>query len=397
MRAVGIIAEYNPFHSGHALQLSKARKACGADAVIVAMSGAFTQRGAPALIDKWTRSEMAIAGGADMVIELPCLFALREAQGFAAGGVNLLNSCGIVDAISFGCESDGIAYIERVARCIAGEPEPYRAMLKEHLAAGKSYPRARAEAAAQYLGIPEGILNNPNFSLALEYAQANFRLETPLTLLPIERTNAYHGLELEPVASAAAIRAAIARDDTAGALAAMPVSCRTLFAKALDQRADGAFLDDLILFKLRSMTPAELKAYPGVSEGLENLICRQARLCTSTAEVLSACKSKRYTYSRLRRLLSQSALGITREMQAAHALPTYIRVLACRQRAMELLGEIKRRGRLPLILSARDAPTDDPIWLLETRATDLWGLCTQSQQFRRAGCDYTRKFAPCAL
>lgn len=392
MRAVGIIAEYNPFHSGHALHIARAREASGADAVVVAMSGAFTQRGEPAIIDKWARARMALMAGADAVVELPCLFALREAKGFAEGGVRLLSALGIVDALSFGCEPESMALIESVARCLSDEPDEYRAYLRAELDRGLSYPRARAQAAARQLGVDPSALNRPNFALALEYAQANARLERPMALLPIARAGDYHSLELGDICSASAIRAAVERGDAAAALQGVPAQCRAELARELARRASPRLVDDLALIRLRGMSAAELSAYPGLGEGLESLICRKARRCSSAEELIAECKSKRYTYARLRRLLPQVALGITRDMQAAHPAPEYIRVLACRRGALGLLGEIKRRGALPLIGDVARMDEGDALWALETRATDLWGMCTEFGEYRRAGRDYTHRF-----
>lgn len=401
MRAVGIIAEYNPFHSGHAYQLDRARALSGADMVIVAMSGAFTQRGEPALLDKWTRARMALMNGADMVFELPCLFALREARGFAEGGVRLLNGLGIVDALCFGCEPELMHLIEPVSRCLSDEPEDFRAHLRAALDEGKSYPRARAEAASLALGLDKGMLDKPNFALALEYAQANARLLSPMRLLPIARTSDFHGLDLGSICSASAIRAAIARGEAEKALMGMPGNCRALLMQALDDRdaqpadapcalKDSGFLDELALFMLRTLMPEGISRYPGVSEGLENLLFKQARACTDAEAVLAACKSRRYTMSRLRRLLPQIALGITSDLQRAHPAPTYARLLGCRREALGMLGEIKRRGTLELATDAR-ALDGSAIWQLETRATDLWGQLTDSQNWRRAGRDYTHR------
>lgn len=400
MRAVGIIAEYNPFHSGHAYQLARAREAARADVAIVAMSGAFTQRGEAALIDKWTRARMALMNGADIVLELPCLFALREAKGFAEGGVRLLGALGAVQALSFGCEEGLAELIDPVARCLSEEPPAYRAGLRAALDGGLSYPRARAQAAADALGLDASALDRPNFALALEYAQANARLERPLELLPVVRTSDYHGHELGAVCSASAIRAAVARGELSGALAGLPANCRPLLSAALAGAegaeapcalSDDAFLGKLSLLTLRNLTPEELSAYPGVGEGLERLICRKARLCPDADALIAACKSKRYTYARLRRLLPQVALGITRRMQEDHPRPTYARVLACRRSALGLLGELKRASSLPLVTDVRELD-GDPIWELETRATDLWGLCAANPEYRRAGRDWTHRF-----
>lgn len=399
MRATGIIAEYNPFHNGHAYHAARARDKTGADAIIVAMSGAFTQRGEAAVLDKWTRARMALENGADMVIELPCLFALREARGFAEGGVRLLASLGIVDSIAFGCEAECLNLIQPVAECLLKEPEAYKSALRDALESGISYPRARALAAAAVLNIDCAMLDRPNFALALEYAQANMRLERPLELVPILRTSDYHSDELAEICSASAIRAAIARGEVENALKGLPQNCRDIFSQALFNAAgrnacaltDAAFIDDIELFAIRQLAPSELAQYPGVSEGLENLIAQKARTSPDAQALISACKSKRYTFSRLRRLLPQIALGITRAMQTASPAPTYARVLGCRRDALWLMGEIQRRGRIQITPGGR-ALDGDPIWALETRASDLWGLATRSSDWRRAGMDYTHRF-----
>lgn len=399
MRVAGIIAEYNPFHNGHAYHIAQSRRLTNADAVIVIMSGAFTQRGEAAILDKWTRAEMALKNGADMVIELPCLFALREARGFAEGGVQLLSRLGIVDAIAFGCEEECIGLIESVAKCLLEEPAEYKDELHRLLDSGLSYPKARAKAAAVTLGIDESALDRPNFALALEYAQANMRLEHPLELMPVTRTSDFHSEELAEICSASAIRAAIQRGDTCAALNCLPENCREEFRLALGGGAgreacaltDASFIDDLALFTLRQHSPQSLSAFAGVSEGLENLLIQKARVSPDVQSLLSACKSKRYTLSRLRRLLPQIALGITHSMQVESPCPTYARVLGCRRDALYLMGEIQRRGDIPITPGGR-ALDGDPIWEIETRATDLWGLATRSAEWRRAGMDYTHKF-----
>ena len=260
---------------------------------------------------------MALKNGADMVIELPCLFALREARGFAEGGMQLLSRLGIVDAIAFGCEEECIGLIEPVAKCLLEEPAEYKDELRHLLNSGLSYPKARAKAAAHTLGIDESALDRPNFALALEYAQANMRLEHPLELMPVTRTSDYHSEELAEICSASAIRAAIQRGDTCAALNCLPENCRKEFRLALGGGAgreacaltDASFIDDLSLFMLRQHSPQSLNAFAGVSEGLENLLIQKARVSPDVQSLLSACKSKRYTLSRLRRLCRRSRLA----------------------------------------------------------------------------------------
>lgn len=399
MRAVGIIAEYNPFHNGHRYHIARARELTHADAVIAVMSGAFTQRGDAAILDKWTRARMALQNGADMVIELPCLFALREAQGFACGGVKLLSGLGIVDTLAFGCEEECIPFLESAAACLLTEPDNFRACLHSGLKSGMSYPLARSRALSKALGIDESILNRPNFSLALEYAQSNMRLGSPLKLMPVARTSDYNSQELSDICSASAIRAAILRGEIDAALCGMPENCRDAFYRALSGDAsveacaltDSGFLSSLYIYSLRHLTPEQLTAYAGVSEGLENLLLRAARESSNAEELLTACKSRRYTLARLRRLLPQITLGITRDMQCRHPAPTYARVLGCRSSMLHLMGEIQRSGALPVTPGGRGL-SGDALWELEVRASDLWGLAVCNPAWRRAGIDYTHKF-----
>ena len=401
MGAVGIIAEYNPFHNGHMLHIARARELAGADAVIVAMSGMFTQRGEPALVDKWTRARMALRNGADLVFELPCLFALREAQGFAYGGVKLLDGLGIVDSLSFGCEPGCAALLQPVMECLREEPAPYKAALRRWLDSGMSWPGARAAAVQEYTGI--AVPNAPNFALALEYAAANAALTRPMRLLPVERLSAHNSLELSGICSSSAIREALAHGNCDAAFAAMPESSAELLATALAAEdanspnspaacASAEPLATLALYLLRTATPERVADLPGVSEGLENLLISAARASASMDELLARCKSKRYTMARLKRLLPQLALGIDRKLQASCPAPGYARLLGARRGALPLLRQIKERGTLPLITDAMRLSPADELWQLEQRATDLWGLCSNSATARRAGWDLRHGF-----
>ena len=206
MNIVGIIAEYNPFHYGHAFHLAQARRITGASHVIVVMSGNYVQRGVPAMFDKYTRAQAALHNGADLVLELPPCTATGSAEYFAKGAVRLLAGTGIVTDLCFGSECGDAAVLERPARILSEEPEAYRTLLKEYLRMGKPYPEARMLALHLYdPALPADVLKSPNNLLGIEYLKALYRLDIPLRAHTIPRAGAsYHDLQMDPAAFASA-------------------------------------------------------------------------------------------------------------------------------------------------------------------------------------------------
>ncbi len=199
MKIAGIIAEYNPFHKGHLYHLAKTRRRTGAEGLIVVMSGDFVQRGEPAIVDKFARTRMALAGGADVVLELPVRYATSSGEGFAAGGVEILDRLGVVSALSFGCEAtpEEQALLDKIAGCLCREPEPFRKRLQQELSAGKTWPQARSIAMEEYIPGSGRILSEPNNILAIEYIKALKRRRSPILPLGIGRAGmSYHSEEI---------------------------------------------------------------------------------------------------------------------------------------------------------------------------------------------------------
>ena len=190
MNIIGIIAEYNPFHNGHAYQIACAKKQFGADAVVVVMSGDFTQRGIPAVFHKESRANMALSCGADLVIELPVLASTASAEGFALGAVRALDSLGVVNQLLFGCETDQIELFYRSASLLGDESEDFRFRLRSHIRSGNSYPQARAAAFPKE--IPSGFLDTPNNILGVEYVKALLRLSSPMVPVCLRRRGSQH-------------------------------------------------------------------------------------------------------------------------------------------------------------------------------------------------------------
>ena len=383
MRIAGIIAEYNPFHRGHAWQIARTREA-GCDRVIVCMGGHFTQRGEAAILSKWDRARMALACGADAVFELPALFAVRTADAFARGGVGILAGLG-VDVLSFGSEITDMPLLRALASLRDREPEAVSAAISQKLDAGMAHARAWGEAVGAYLGVAPELLNRPNAVLAAEYIRALERLAPAVTPLAIPRQGDYHDAAMGAFASATAIRAAFARGDVSQALEAIPEPARPWASpEALHP------MDDMLLYRLRQMTPEALAALPDVGEGLEHRLYRLCRSASGREALLDGLKCKRYTRARLSRILTYALFGLDRAALEAAPQPGYARLIGLRRGSERLLGALKVRAGLPIV-SGGDL-RGDPCFEWECRATDTWSLMHDDQRLRIAGREYTEKF-----
>ena len=385
MRIAGIVAEYNPFHNGHARHIELTRRATGCDRVVVCMGGHFTQRGAPAILSKWDRARMALACGADAVFELPALFCVRAADAFARGGVAILDGLG-VDVLSFGSEIDDMDALKALAKLREDEPEAVSELIQRKLKEGKSHARAVGEAAGEAFGLPLEVVNRPNAILAAEYLRAIGALGARLTPVVIRREGDYHGDALGEYASATAIRAAFRRGERAAALLAIPEAARPYATPDAMHP-----MDDLLLHQLRGMTLEELAALPDVNEGLEHRIYRLCRTAPGREALLDALKCKRYTRARLSRTLTHALLGMDKSLVAARPLPAYARLIGIRPGAEPLLKALEGRATLPIVTRA-SALRGDPCFEVECRATDLWALLHDDPPLRIAGREFTEKF-----
>lgn len=388
MKIAGVIAEYNPFHSGHAYHLQMTREQTGCDYIVVCMDGSYTQRGAAACVSKWDRARMALLCGADAVFELPALFAVRTADVFAAGGVGVLGGIG-VDTLSFGSETDDASMLKRLAALRESEPAEVSDAVQRNLTAGMAHARAWGVAAAQYLGVEPELLNSPNMILGAEYIRAIRKMGFDMEISPVLRKGSYHAenLEEEGFASATAIRAAMQDGRLSDALQNIPPEARDILQNAGSMHAP----DDLLLHRLRTMTEAEVAALPDVAEGLERRVKQCAETAATCEELIEAIKCKRYTRARLSRLAAHAMLGLTAELARNHPAPTYARLIGMRADAKPLLAELKKRAKLPIV-SDPVKLKDDPIFQLECRATDLRALQCNKKEDRRSGQEFTQKF-----
>ena len=355
MHSVGIIAEYNPFHNGHAYHIGRAKKLSGADTAIVCMSASFTQRGEPACLDKFTRTRLALLSGADMVIELPDLLSCACAERFAYGGVRLLASTGLIGSLAFGSECGDIDMLKKAA-----ELELNGAEMKAALSSGLSYPSAAAQVMKEH-----GLMldaSAPNDMLALEYTRQLNRLAPGIEPIAVQRIGAgYNDTSLEKgFASASALRNAAECGNLDALLGQVPDAVFEVIASEYERGrfpADLEALSPAILGTLRGMGAVGIAALADVSEGLENPIYRAALSSSGCSELLEKVKTKRYTLARLRRILCYALIGTTDEKQrlafeAEDAL--YIRVLGVKKEKLHLLSELSEKAKLPVVISASD-------------------------------------------
>ena len=402
MKTLGIVTEYNPFHKGHAYMIEEAKKKAGADRVVVVMSGSFVQRGEPAIFDKWTRTEAALMNGVDMVLELPVLFAAANAETFARAAVRILEETGIVDVLCFGSESGDLHSMQEAARLMENETEEFQHILKEHLDEGLSYPAARAKALEIVSQISSDILSRPNHILGLEYLKALDRYNCSMEPMTIKREGDYNSPSLtEGFASAAAIRKALAEDRSTEALPQLPENVHDVYNKALSLGTAPCFWDELtpaLHYKLRMSTTEEIHEIAEVVEGLENRILHSIDSCYDIKDVIDFIKTKRYTRTKIQRILLHILLDI-KEKEVAYFmnLPKmpYIRVLGFKKETSGILADLTENAKVPVLTNLKKAPevlNEDGLALLalEKTATDLHALTYPNQIYRAPNQDFTK-------
>ena len=362
MKIVGILCEYNPFHLGHERQISKIRESGGDEcAVVCLMSGNFVQRGHPAIFDKMVRARAALEAGADLVLELPVQYCLSSAEGFAAGAVSILGS--FCDEMSFGAEHpDRGALLATAQALLSPEFPPH---LRRWLDMGLSFPAARSKA-LQDMGADQSLLDCPNDILAVEYCKAMLAQNTAMIPAPIHRPGGYHDKKPDREnPSATALR--IMAENGESFRDYVPTE---LFSEAaIHTLQDG---EKAILARLRTMTDGEFEALPYGSEGLWRKLMHECRQKNTLEEILTAVKSKRYTRTRLDRMVMCAYLGLTGDDLAAPA--PYARVLGFTKRGQQVLHKAKQQTTLYNV----GQRVDSPQWAIEQRCNDLYGLFARS-------------------
>ena len=374
---VGIVCEYNPFHRGHRKQMSVIREKYGAETgIICAMSGNYVQRGHPAIFDKTLRAEAALRCGADLVVELPVTTALSSAEGFASGGVAVLSK--LCDGLCFGAETADPDLLEQTAQALLSADFP--PLLRRELDRGRSFPAAR-QAALEAMGLSGRILETPNNILAVEYCKAVLRQSSPMKPLPIFRAGSYHAEEADfenPSATSLRLRLQKGLDISEY----LPEGAGKVFAGAPIHTLEAG--ERAVLGKLRTMSEAEFEALPFGTEGLWRKLMRESRSQATLEDIASAVKSKRYTRSRIDRMILCAYLGITAEMMNMD-IP-YVRVLGFSNRGREILNSAKKSG---FFVNAGQ-PVIHPLWELEQKWDDLYGLFQEGTPGRPGGAKNNR-------
>lgn len=378
MNVTGIIAEYNPFHTGHAYQIAESRR-LGAGAVVCAMSGNWVQSADCALTDKWTRAELALRGGADLILELPLPWAVSSAERFARGGVGVLAASGVVDTLCFGSEAGALAPL--VAAAEALDSDAYPSALRAGLREGRSFPEARQRAALECCGAAAACLAEPNNNLGVEYIRALRALGSGIVPATVPRLSVEHGAE-EPsggYASATTVRALLRAGEDTEAEPYLAGGLDLLKARYPDGFADLRRCERAVLARLRTMTEADFAVLPdsGVEEGLPSRLNRAARQAAGVGEFLTMVKTKRYSHARLRRLVLWAFLGL-RAADLPERVP-YLRVLGMNETGRSLLREMEGRASAPVLTKPAHVrklgEEARRLFALEDRATELYGLC----------------------
>lgn len=389
MKATGIVVEYNPFHNGHLYHAQQARKAANADVVIAVMSGQFLQRGEPAFADKWARTEMALASGIDIIFELPYVYATAQASEFAKGAIALLDAAGC-ESFCFGSEEGGIEPFLNSWKLLDEKRDVYEHLIHEAIQTGISYPKALNEAYSTLKGSRGGFadLAKPNNILGYHYIEAAKKSGSAMTPLTIQRIAAgYH----DPIhtdstiASATGIRLAFfEKDSLAGLENYLPVpSLEALKAFHQHYGAFGSWTQfyPLLRYSILKDGPQKLKLFSEVAEGIENLLFEAAKKEPTFEGFINRVKSKRYTRTRIQRMLTHIYTGFTWEQLRSFDGPSYLRLLGMSETGRHYLNKQKKNIGLPLI--SRAADLTDPMGEIDIHASSMYFLGLGADHLKR--------------
>lgn len=346
MKTTIIIAEYNPMTNGHVYHLTTARKETNADSVIVLMSGSFTQRGDAAVADKYIRAEIAVKNGADMVVELPTIYAISPADNFAEGAIKTLSVFPGELTLSFGSECGDLEQLTRLAELLAEEPEDFKTPFKESLTAGNSFPKARADGVRAYCekhadcGDLASVLDEPNNVLGIAYIQAAKKLGVPLKFHTVRRVGTgYNDLnEGGQFPSSTAVREAIIHGNLSSIQDGVPKETYDILKLF---RPNPMSLGDMVLFRMKNISGYDLEHYYDVSGGIHNRLKIAAATAHTYEQMLEDAKTKKYTMARLKRISLYALFDITQDLyREAVESPVYVQILALNSTRKDLLSAL---------------------------------------------------------
>lgn len=387
MKICGIVAEYNPFHNGHAYHCEKTRQLLGDETALIAvMSGNFVQRGDFAMLDKYQRAAMAVQNGLDLVIELPLAAALSSAEDFSRGAIAALEKMGCVTHLSFGSECGDITRIQKAARAD-------RSLVHRYIAAGASYAAALQQAVSAADPDAGTLLSHPNNTLGIEYCAALDTLDSQITPITIFRDGAAHdSADVHVRPSASFLRTQILQGHLEGCKARMPLSAFSILSEACDTGhapASHTVCDLALVSYLRRLSPADFIPYTGDIDGLHHRLYRAVQQNFNFSAICQAAQTRRYPLARIRRALLRTYLGLCHD---ASPLPRYLRVLAIGPHGRKLLREIAAHSPLPLIVkpvSEKKLPQDlQPYLQQDILADDLYSLAQPNRTLHIGGQHY---------
>jgi len=382
MKILGIVAEYNPFHNGHLYHLQKSLEYTKAEATVAVMSGNFIQRGEPALLDKFTRADLAVKNGIDLVIELPLYYSVATAEHFAFGAIKLLDECG-TNFISFGAETNNLEKLKSIATLLNNEPMTYSAELKKQLETGISYPEARANAVSEVLGISNNILNKSNNILAVEYLKNIYSLNRNIEPVLVDRVDSgYHDIDSNTnILSATGIREKLKHNDDID-LYVPEITLKNVTSPIFIEN-----FEENIIYSLRKMNLENIRELPDVTEGLENRIFYALSESKSLNELLDNIKTKRYPLTRIKRILMSALLDMNKTNLTTFNKcggPQYIRVLSFNEKGRELLAKISSNSSIPVVTSVnkfleKATELQKEMLLSDILATNIYTLATKEK------------------
>lgn len=388
MTVCGIVAEYNPFHAGHAHHIAETRRVLGADtAAVCAMSGNFVQRGDLAVMEKYARAAAAVRCGADLVLETPLSACLSSAEGFARGAVALLDALGCVTHLSFGAERADLALLQRAADLSHRQEEA----LRQALAAGLPYAAAMQQAVGAADPEAGTLLASPNNTLAVEYLSALDTLGSRMQPLAIERKGGAHDSDTpaDGLPSASYLRDLLARGDAEACRPLMPEASFAVLEQEIQSGAAPVVrdaVDQAILAHLRRLDAAALIPFCSGDNGLAHRLADAIRDNTSFSEICTAAQTRRYPLARVRRVLLRAWLGLP---QSVSPEPQYIRVLAIGRQGRTILRRMKDTCALPVVIkpvTERSLPEDlQPALARDALADDLYALAYPAPELRVGG------------
>lgn len=397
-KRIGIIAEYNPFHNGHLYQIKKAKELTGADTVIAVMSGNFTQRGETSLVNKFEKTKIALQDEVDMVIELPTIYSISSAENFALGGIKILNEIGNIDYLVFGVEEDNLQELQAIADVLVNENDEFKRTIKEELDKGNSYPKSREIALKKVLSSEnvENIMQKPNNILAIEYLKALKITNSRIKPFAIKRRNSMHHDKNinENYASGTYIRKLFIENNFDEIRKVVP---KYTYEKLLELKSQGTYVtsindfSDIVIYKIRMMTKEEISKIADVNEGLENSIKLASTTCKTIDEIIDKVSTKRYTKTRISRILTYILLDITKsDMEQSKKNNPYIRVLGINKKCEEILSTINDSKLITSLKKFEENNGENELLNIDKKATEIYTI--KYPKSVDANLDYTSKF-----